>query len=240
MKFLRYFSQFKKYLFAILPFICFFLGYVLCNLFIGNKTYTTPQLIGLSLHQATQQTSPYHITIQLIAEKDCPGAIPGTIISQKPSAGRLIKSHQSIFVVITKLPASALAPDFLGKSPAVIESLKQENHVKLKTYDIEYNAPKGTCVGQIPQPQQPIVDKKIIAYTAQDKTNKYIMPDLVNQNLQRVVEFLKKNNLTVQVFYKNQKLTPPYQQDLIIISQKPLSGSIMSLQDNAIIQLEVE
>ncbi|MFA5998886.1 MAG: PASTA domain-containing protein [Candidatus Babeliales bacterium] len=239
MKFLQHFSQFQKYLLPLAPFICFFLGYVLCNLLIGNKTYNTPQLIGLSLHQAVEQTSPYHITIQLIAEKDCPGATPGTIISQKPSPGRLIKSHQSIFVVITKLPQSALAPEFLGKSQETIELIKKETNVKLKTYGLQCNAPKGSCIGQIPQSGQPIVDKKIIAYTAQDKTNKYIMPDLVSKDLLQVVEFLKNHNLNVQVFHKNQKLSSPYKQDLIIVSQKPLAGSIMSLQENAIIQLEV-
>ncbi|MCX5924399.1 MAG: PASTA domain-containing protein [Candidatus Dependentiae bacterium] len=194
MKFLKQIGQFQKYLLALAPFLCFFLGYVLCNLLIGNKTYNTPQLIGLSLHQAVEETSPYHITIQLIAEKDCPGAAPGTIISQKPSAGRLIKSHQSIFVVITKLPQSALAPDFLGKSQEAIEELKQENKVKLKTYGLQYSAPKGSCIGQIPQSGQPIIDKKIIAYTAQDKTNKYIMPDLTSKDLLEVVEFLKNHS----------------------------------------------
>ncbi len=238
MLFLKKISPFLKYFVPIVPFICFFLGYVLSNLLIGNKTYKTPQLIGLSLHQAIEQTSPYHIAIQLIAEKECPGVPQGTIISQKPSPGRLIKSHQSIFVVTTKLPPSAHAPQFLGKPDNQIENIKKSSHVKFKTYNLDYAAPKGSCIGQIPQPGQSILDKKMILYVAQDKQNRYIMPNLIHKNALDIVEFLKRHSLNVTAFYQNQKLTAPYPDDMIIIAQKPLPGSLINLQDQATVQLE--
>ena len=239
MKIFKKISDVLKYLVPIIPFICFFLGYALSNLLVGNQTYKTPELIGLSLHQAIEKTSPYQITIQLIAEKECQGAPQGTIISQKPSPGRSIKSHQSILVITTKLPPAAKAPNVLGKSYGEIEKIQKAQHLKFKTYGINYNAPKGVCVGQIPQPSQSVVDKKMILYTAQEKQNKYIMPTLTDKEVVEVVEFLKSHSLTVSVFCQNQKITEPYSNDMTIIAQKPLAGSIINLQDNATIQLEV-
>jgi len=239
MKILKNISHLSKYVLPFIPFACFFLGYLLCNLFFGNATYKTPQLIGLSLHQAIEQTSPYHITIQLVSEKECPGVSQGTIISQKPSPGRLIKSRQSILVVTTKLPPSAQAPQLVGKTEDQIISTTKTNHLKFKTYNLCYPAPKGSCVGQIPQPDQPVLDKKMIIYTAQDKPNKYLMPNLINKNLVEVVEFLKNHALNVTVFCQNQKITAPFLDTMVIVAQKPLPGSMINLQDNATIQLDV-
>ena len=195
MKIFKKISHISKYLAPTIPFICFFLGYALSNLLVGNKTYKTPELIGLSLHQAIEKTSPYQITIQLVAEKECPGAPQGTIISQKPSPGRSIKSHQSILVVTTKLPPAAKAPSVLGKTQDQVEKIQKSEHIKLKTYSLNYPAPKGVCIGQIPQPGQSIIDKKMTLYTTKEKQNKYIMPTLIDKNAAEVVEFLKSHSL---------------------------------------------
>jgi beta-lactam-binding protein with PASTA domain len=239
MKIFKNLSLLSKYLVPTIPFICFFLGYAVSNLLVGNKTYKTPELIGLSLHQAIEKTSPYQITIQLVAEKESPGTRQGTIISQKPSAGRSIKSHQSILVVATKLPPAAKAPNLIGKSYIEIEKTEKSKHLKFKTCSLNYPAPKGTCIAQIPQPNQSVVDKKMILYTAQEKQNKYIMPALIDKEVIEVVQFLKSHSLAVAVFFQNQKITEPYSNDMTIIAQKPLAGSIINLQENATIQLEV-
>jgi len=211
-------------------------------LFIGNKSYQAPALIGLSLHQAIEQTSPLNITIQLICEKECLGTIPGTIISQKPSQGRLIKSHQSILVVTTKLPATVMAPRFIGQTEEKIEHLKKSHQIKIKTYSLSYPAPMGSCIGQIPQENQPIADHKMVLYIAKEKPNQYIMPKLINQNISDVVNFLNKHNLNIVIFHQNQRVIPPYQdqESMAVISQKPLPGTMISLKDKATIHVEIE
>lgn len=232
-------SNIKIYLLTAIPFICFILGYGLSNMFIGNKSYTTPNLIGLTIHEAVTQTSPFHINIQLADQKECPGIAPGTILTQKPTAGRLIKSHQSIIVVTSKLPDTALAPKALGLAQSVAQDLCAQQKIKCKLYPIQHQLPANTCIGQTPQQGQPIPDKKLVLYIADNSSNSYIMPTLTNQPLQTVLNFLKLHAITVQIFEKSQKILPPYNENLTVTAQKPSAGSFISLQKNTNIQLEV-
>lgn len=232
-------SHFKSFLFLAMPFICFIIGYGISNLIMGNKTHTTPNLIGLTTLEAIEQTSPSHINIQLIAQKECPGVTHGTIVSQKPAPGRLIKSHQSIMVVTAKQPQARLAPDTTNKTEEEVNKICRDDHVKLKSYPLSYQLPTGTCIGQIPEKGQPIPDKKLIIYTASNKNETYLMPNVINMNLQEVVLFLQKHRVQLTIFHKNQKLSQPYSQELTITAQKPAPGSFVKLQDNMPVQLEV-
>ena len=233
-------AQFKNYFFIIVPFLCFILGYMISSLFIGNKSYPTPNLIGITLHDALLQTSAFHINVQLAGQKECPGIAHGTIISQKPAAGRLIKPHQSTLVVTCKHPQAQLTPDLIGKTEAQAQDICSASRMKLKTYPQAYPLPTNTCIGQTPQKGHEIPDKKIIAYTAAEQSKNYLMPNLLNKSLDQVIEFLQKYTTNISVFLHNQKISIPYPQPCKIIGQKPLPGSFINLKNELIIQLEIE
>lgn len=229
----------KKYLFIFLPFICFVIGYLLSNLAIGNKTYTTPQLTGLSLYEAIKITSPHQINIRILSEKESANIPAGTILSQKPSPGRIIKTHQPILVTTTKALPDITAPHLLQQSLESLEKTCQDMHLKYKIYTIEYPAPANSCIAQLPQAKDIIHDKKIIIYCAKDKQNMYLMPDFTNQQLETVLNELKDYTDKISVFKGSQKLIPPYQINTKIISQKPLAGSLVSIKPPLNVQLEI-
>ncbi|MBP6892316.1 PASTA domain-containing protein [Candidatus Babeliales bacterium] len=233
-------AHLKNYLFLSIPFICFAIGYVFCNIFVGNKSYPTPNLVGISLHEAILQTSPYHINIQVAAQKECPGVTHGTIISQKPTPGRQIKPHQSIIVVTCKLPEAQLTPNLIGKIEAQAQEICTNARIKLKTYPQNYPLPTNTIIGQTPQKEQHLSEKKIIAYTATEHLTNYVMPNLINKSLEQVLEFLQKYKTNISVFFQNQKISKPYPSECKIIGQKPLPGSFVNLKNELILQLEVE
>lgn len=223
-----------------MPFMCFIIGYGISNLIMGNKTHTTPNLIGMTALEAIEQTSSLHVNIQLIAQKECPGVTHGTIVSQKPAPGRLIKSHQSIMVVTAKLPQASIAPDAISKTEEEVNKICNNDHLKLKSYPLSYQLPTGTCIGQIPEKGQSLPDKKLIIYTASNKAQTYLMPNIMNMNLGEVIPFLQKHKIQLTIFYKNQKLYPPYPPELIITAQKPTPGSFVKPQENMTVQLEVK
>jgi len=229
----------KKYVLITIPFFCFFLGYALCNLVIGNKTYKTPNLMGLSLCEAVKLTSCHQVNIRILSEKESTDVPAGTILSQKPSPGRLIKTHQSIFVVTTKASPITIAPTLLSRSIQDTEKSCLDSHIKLKSYPLEHTFPCNSCIAQIPQPHEPITDKKITVYIAQDKPNMYLMPNLINQPLELVLEFLREYQDKITIYNGSSKLQPPYKDSLHIATQKPLAGSIISLKSPPQIQLQV-
>lgn len=233
-------SNFSDIFYTIAPFLCFILGYAFCVLFFSNKTVSTPDLIGKTLHEAITLTSNMQINLQLIGEKECPGIKAGNIISQKPIAGRLIKTSQSILVMISKPSTDKTVPNITHLSLEQAELFCKEQQIKLKPYKIACNLPIGTCIGQSPTENEILAPQKIIAYYAINNNNFYIMPNFIGQSLQEVTHFLEQNNIEIHVFDNQSAFTKSDQKDKIIVGQNPYAGSIIQLNKKNLIQLNVE
>lgn len=229
-----------QYLLPVIPFIGFIAGYGLSNLLISTTTHQAPNIIGLTLHEAIKITSQNHVTIQLIAEKECNGILPGTILTQKPAAGRLIKPNQAILVTASKQQTLVPAPKLLSKKTQDIQITCKQLGIKIKEYPIVSTTPQGYCVGQIPQPDTPLTDKKMIFYTAKNQANIYIMPNFIGKRLHESLQSIQRHQLPVTISHQHQEIKPPYQQNYQIVAQKPRPGSFISLEEKLNIQLEVE
>lgn len=229
-----------KYFLSIIPFVCFFVGYNMSNLFIRANSYKTPHIIGLSVHEALRITSQNHANIKLITEQECQGMTPGTIMTQKPASGRLMKPNQTILVTISKQPDQKKAPNFKLKTHDSITKICKQDSLKIKERPQVYPLPQGTCISQIPQPDTSITNKKIIIYTAQDKPNLYIMPNFTGKDLSSTALSLQNHQISFSVLRRHQKIHPPFLDDYTVTDQKPRAGSFISLEPTLTIQLEVQ
>lgn len=223
----------------MLPFVAFVAGYFFLQFFIADTAIQVPALLGKDLLQATQICSQYKLNLRIIAEKEEIDLQPGTIVKQKPLPGKSIKPHQSIFIVITKLPAPVVAPDFIKKNKDQIEKICQEKSIKNKIYCIETAYPQGECFGQIPSAGQALESKKMSSYISAGMTQQYLFPDFTHLPLSEVIDFLKKYNIVCDVYYKDQKITAPFKSNLIVMNQKPLSGTFVQPNNKLYVQLEV-
>jgi beta-lactam-binding protein with PASTA domain len=231
-------KKYIPYFFAIMPFMFFVFGYIFSHFLMKSTVYQTPNLIGLKLSQALTIAAKNHATIKLLHEKECPGVEAETIISQKPSAGRLIRPNQTILITIAKETSAPVSPDLKLQKLTACEKNCKELGIKLKHFPIVYPLPQETCIGQIPQAQEIISDKKIIIYTAQEKTNIYIMPNFINKNLNEVINSLTNQEIVYTIFSNYEKIEAPYTDDLIITNQKPKQGSLIQLTKSLHIQFE--
>lgn len=228
-----------KYALPLLPFLCFITGYIISNLLVGTNSYHAPHVIGLTIHEALKVTSQNHVSIKLIAEKECHGILPGTIMTQKPAAGRLMKSNQTILVTVSKQPTVHVAPTLISKTKQQIDQIGKNKTLKIKQYPLTYALPEGTCIAQNPQPNTPINDKKMVVYTAKEKQNLYIMPDFLGQELITVAHCLQHHQLKLTAILNHETVVEPYKENLIVIAQKPKAGSFITLSPNLAIQVEV-
>lgn len=222
------------YVLSILPFIFFVLGYIASHLFLGPSINPAPNLIGMTIHEALKETSKYHVTLQLITEKECTGVTPGTILTQKPAAGRLIKPHQTILITASKQPSTVLAPSVIEKNSVNIQETGKKMGIKIKEYPILYHLPQGQCISQYPQADTALTDKKMIAYTAQAEPNIYIMPNFLQKELSQVANTLKHHNIKYSCTNKAATSQSP-----IIVAQKPRPGTFVTLSEKLAIQFEV-
>lgn len=235
----NFFHRMWNQLAWILPFVAFIGGYFFLQFFIADTVVQVPALLGKNLLQATQICSEYKLNLRIIAEKEEIDVQPGTIVKQKPLPGKSIKPHQSIFIVITKLPAPVVAPDFIKKNKDQIEKLCQEKGIKNKVYSIETAYPQGECFGQIPLAGQALESKKMSSYISAGMTQHYLFPDFIHLPLSEVIDFLKKYNIVCDVYYKDQKITAPFKSNFIVMNQKPLSGTFVQLNNKLYVQIEV-
>jgi len=223
----------------VLPFLAFIIGYFFLQFFIADHAVQMPNLLGQNLLQATQVCSKLKLNVRIITEKEVADLQPGTIITQKPLPGKAIKPHQSIFIVITKLPDPIFAPDFIKKNSTQIEIVCREKGIKNNIYIVESSYPKDECFGQIPLQGQPLELKKISCYISAGNVQQYLFPNFINIPVYEVIEFLNKYNISCDVYNKDQKIMPPYQQNIMVLNQKPLAGTFVQLNNKLYVQLQV-
>lgn len=223
----------------ILPFLAFGIGYIFLHFFIREHTVQTPDLVGKDILQATKISSHLKLNLRIIGEKEIADAQPGTIIKQNPLPHASIKNHQSIFIVITKLPAPVTAPDLLNKQQNQIEKLCKEKGIKNRYYILPSQYPAGQCFAQMPEPEQILESKKMSCYISAGNQNQYLFPDFTATKLEDVLQFLQQHTMTYDVFYKDQKLSAPYKQNLVITYQKPLAGTLITPSNHLYVQLQV-
>ena len=223
----------------VLPFLAFCTGYFCLQFFITDDTLQAPDLIGKDILQATKICSDLKLNLRIIAEKEMPDATPGTIITQNPLQQTLIKSHQSIFIVVTKLPDPIMAPTLIGKNIEQIEKICTEKGIKHRAYFLPSRLPAGHCFAQMPNDNQPLQAKKISSYIAAQAESLYLFPDFTNMQLHDVINFLQQQNISFDVFCKDQKIIAPYKKSYNISYQKPLAGSLITPSNKLYVQLQV-
>jgi beta-lactam-binding protein with PASTA domain len=206
----------------------------------SSALYQTPNLVGLRLSQALTLAAQNQATIKLLCEQEAAGIEPGTIISQKPTSGRVIKKNQAILVTIAKENPLTKAPDFKLKSFKDCLKIAKESDISLKHYSLTYPLGKDICIGQIPKKDTIVPDKKMIIYTAQQKENLYIMPNLVGKNFTTTIAKLQQQQILYKIIDTFGIINPPFSSDLIIAHQKPKAGSFVTLDTAFMVQLEVE
>lgn len=227
-------------LLATAPFILFILGYTVSYFLINSALYQTPNLVGVSLSQALNLASQNHATIKLLCEQEAPGIEPGTIISQKPCAGRVIKQNQTILVTIAKETPPTKAPDLILQNLKECQKTAKELGISLKSYPITYPLGKNICIGQIPEKETVLTDKKMAIYTAQEKANIYIMPNFIGKNLHMITSKLHQQQINYKVFKDGENIIPPFSNSLTIVNQKPKAGSFVAINETFVAQLETE
>lgn len=225
--------------FWLFPFLAFGVGYFFLQFLITDHAVLTPTLLGKNILQATQICSELKLNLRIIAEKEVADVPAGTIIKQKPMVDKYIKQHQSIFIVMTKMPETMQSPDFVTKNSNFIEKSCQDLGIKNKTYLIESAYPKGQCFGQIPLPEQPLPSKKMSCYISAGNNQKYIFPHLIDQPLADVIDFLQKYEITCDVYYKDQKIAAPFHHQFMVVNQKPLAGTFVQPNNQLYVQLQV-
>lgn len=214
---------------ALVPFGAFLGGYGLLSLLVRADAFPTPTLVGQSLVDAVMQLSARQLNLRVIAQREDAKVATGTILDQIPAPGQKIKSHQPVFIVVSRQPARMPAPQLYGLEQRGAEGRAQALGIRLKTHELPSKEPARTVIAQTPPTGSELpVPRVMTIYVSTGKLARLnIMPVLVERPLKSVERWLKSQNIR----FTNSGETG---RNTVVVSQKPLPGSLVDPADKSL------
>ncbi len=228
----------SKHILWLAPFICFLSGYLIIQSFFHITTISTPSVVGQPLYEACALLSNNHLNIRLLAQKEDSDLPNGTVISQVPSPGQIVKPRQTVFLALSKQPPLPQAPQLVGRDLRAIKQELQMAKLRFKTYFLESSYPKNGCIAQIPAPHEPLTNTTLIVYVSRGTSKPIVWPHFEGKAMDEVVEFLAQYNITPHIIQEHRNSA----ENPIITDQRPLAGSLICLhgEQPPIVQLHVQ
>jgi len=114
----------------------------------GPATVTVPDVIGVSVEDATQQLEQ----AKLVAR---PSTVPssqpqGRVVAQSPSAGEKVARDSPVRINVSGGPGTATVPDVRGSTVENATADLKAAGLGVKTQQVESDEPEGTVVSQSP------------------------------------------------------------------------------------------
>lgn len=224
----------------IVPFLFFIAGYTTLSLIRANQHVAAPALIGQSVGNATLTLAQQHLNFRVLAQKQDNDLPDGTILSQVPSSGQLMRSNQSVFCVISKKTTSIAAPNCVGISVAHAQTCCSALTITPHIYYVPSSLPAHTCVAQSPLAQEPINDRSIILYCAAPSSSLIVLPSFIGVPLSDAISALELNQIKPLVMHTKNHAIIDTKNKYAVVEQKPLAGSILDINSLHSIQFLVE
>lgn len=232
-------KQTLKRIFWIIPFINFIIAYHLSSLFLAINQIEVPVVIGKNLNEASKILSDHNLNLRILAQKEDADLPDCTVLDQNPFKQK-IKINKPVYLTISRKFKSFKMPNLKGKNLHYIQQILKTNGLKSKIYYIENNADKDTCISHHPEAES-LIDKneKIILYISLNNKKPVLIPNFKGLNLKEVLNFLDLNEIKSTIIINSFQEYEP-DKDYKILEQRPIAGSILQLNKNLNIQLQVE
>jgi len=228
-----------KIIWYTLPFVGFVLGYMGTYLFMQKEVTITPNVIGRSLQEGVAVLSKQRLGIRLMREQEDVCMPEGVILDQIPKADNKIRQNQNVFVTVSKKPSVMQTPDFLGAVTKDIQVHSGRSDIEVLNIGVFGSSPRNTCVAQYPRPGLPLARRRMIAYISNGQIPLFIVPNFKGFLVAQVKDFLHANNITAEIVHSESISDEHDCSNCHVVDQRPISGSIVSFEQQIQVQLEV-
>ena len=232
--FLRYCKEFIW----VFPFLCFLLGYHCLNVCFRQTATKTPCVVGKTLPEALHILAENNLNMRMISEHEDADIPTETIINQTPQPGNSIREQQTVFLIISKKPPKPVAPNLCNQHNNQYSKILSESKIRYRTFGLNSTKSEGICIGQIPEEGKEIPEGGMVLYTAIPSSIHVILPSFKGKAVKDVQAFLKKYNISVQLFHTSEVGNAHTCNNCIVKEQKPLPGSFVSLKEPFCVQLK--
>jgi serine/threonine-protein kinase len=223
----------------LFPFIFFLAGYYSMHIIYHTDEIPTPSLIGMQLPDAFTLLSQHNLYPRILREKEDSDMPAGTILSQTPAPATQIKPQQSVFLVISKPAPLPRAPNCVNASKKAVLREAQARNIRTKLYSLPSIYPLDQCFAQFPSANRPVTDNTMIAYLSAGNRKPILLPNFKQLTIREAQEHLIGQSITLQITHT--RPAPPHEcSSCIILDQRPLAGSIVTLDESKPLQLNVQ
>ncbi|RPJ61731.1 MAG: PASTA domain-containing protein [Acidobacteria bacterium] len=196
-----------------------------------------PQLVGQSVEDAKKSLAKLDLLLEVHGERYDPRVGVGKIVSQLPPTGGRTKANRPVQVIVSLGARRNPIPELLGSSMRsaqlmVLQSGYELGNVSTITLD---NVGQEGVIQQYPTPQsREVLSQKIDVLVNTRHLSRFVMPDIMGQNIAVVTAFLESNNMRV---------SPPVYREYqnadkgVVVKQYPEPGYMVTREDP--ISLEV-
>jgi beta-lactam-binding protein with PASTA domain len=226
----------------LIPFLFFIAGYACTRLWLEPAAKPMPNLVGKSTHEALGILSTYTLNPRVLAYKNEPDIEQGTILSQTPTAGKIVKSHQSVFLILAQEPEKVRMIPVVQQRASDAVALCSSLGLTPQIYYVPNPWPAELCFAQYPSAGS-ILSKttKPILYISSGEHKMVIWPSFIGNKKEQAIELLKKKNIVPDILYTDSSTNtkPPLEQH--VVDQRPLAGSLVDLTypEKLMVQLRI-
>lgn len=222
-----------------IPFLGFLLGYFVTHWLMQKDEVVTPNVIGKSLQESVGVLSRNNLSVRLLHEQEDAVLPEGTVLDQIPKPYLKVKPNQNVFVTVSKKESLMQVPDFYGHQHDEVVAAAERRGIELKSFFVASKLPKGRCIAHQPQAGAVFDRKRMTAYFSAGQSSVCVLPSFKDQPVKEVEEFLKLNNIGIDVLHDHGVPSDHQCSSCRVIDQRPLAGSIVDLTRKITVQVQV-
>lgn len=209
----------------------------------SREEVIVPDVTGMPLQKALSELSDYNLSLMKVAEKYNSEVPNGSIISQSPRPGFMVKEGKPIEAVISTGGKMVFVPDLEGKSLRQAEMLLRQSGLSIgeQTRTYSDSVQEDYIVSQNPRPEEVVKEKSyvdiVVSRGPAEEREVKEMPDLTGEHIQDAEEIigdlgLKIDEINTEI--NNDKL------EGTVIDQRPEQGYTIEESTEVVITISKE
>ncbi|MGO8864472.1 MAG: Stk1 family PASTA domain-containing Ser/Thr kinase [Acidimicrobiales bacterium] len=202
------------------------------GVFGGNVS--VPDVVGLSVSQATQTLQNDHLTVGSSTVRTS-NTTKGDVVSSDPKAGASVSKNSAVNLVVSGGPniPTVVVPSVTGKQLTQAIALLQADNLGYTVHNVSSTQSVGTVLNQDPQGGTKILETRKVILTVSNNQTSVSVPSVVGQSPAAAGATLRGDNLNVG----SQTTACSGQPNGVVSAQNPAAG--ISVPPNTAVNLVV-
>jgi len=228
-----------SHFFWIFPFIACAFGYYIVRSFFYVSEVSIPNVIGKSLQEGVALFSDATLNMRLLKEKESDIA-QGTILDQKPAAGKTARPNSPVFVIVSKQPKKPRVPEFVGMKASEIVHSSARDGISTRIFRLKSLYPSGVCFSQYPAAPDDLGDTSIVSYVSSGLERLIVVPAFERMKVKDIQGEFEREDVHVECVHNPPLPSKHICKKCVVVEQRPLAGSIIDGSKKIYVQLLVE